>query len=193
MTLLQTHELDAWFRADPGKISQLRGLSDYNVMTTAENVFGHVDFNVEDPILADVNVRRAIESAIDRERIAADATNNVFVQTDTDQSVFSWALDHHQPFYPYDPAKAAQLLDQDGWKVGPDGMRVKNGTRLSLQLSYVGGQSIAEKLGGLMQQEAKAVGIELTQKTYPGNLYFASKQVVASSTRASINSRTMVG
>ncbi len=176
VTLLQTHELDAWFRADPGKITQLRGLSDYNVMTTAENVFGHIDFNVEDPILADVNVRRAIESAIDRERIAADATNNVFVQTDTDQSVFSWALDHHQPFYPYNPAKAAQLLDQDGWKVGLDGIRVKNGTRLSLQLSYVGGQSIAEKLGGLMQQEAKAVGIELTQKTYPGNLYFASKQ-----------------
>ncbi len=176
VTLLKTHEIDAWFRADPVKIDELRSLSGYHVSVTPENVFGHLDFNTKDPILADVNVRRALESAIDRTRITADATKGVFTQTDTDLSTFSWALDHHQPFYPYDPARAKALLEQDGWTVGPDGIRTKNGKRLSLQLSYIGGQSIAEELGALIQQETKAVGIEVTQKPYQANLYFASAQ-----------------
>ena len=176
VTELQTHEIDAWFRADPAKYGQLKSLSDYMVYVSAENVFGHVDFNVKDPILSDVNVRRAVESAIDRARIAADATSGVFVPTDTDQSVFSWANDHHAPFFPYNPKKAVALLDEAGWTPGPDGIRVRNGKRLSLQLSYIGGQSIAAKLGALIQQEAKAVGIEISQKTYPAPTFFGSAQ-----------------
>jgi peptide/nickel transport system substrate-binding protein len=176
VTQLQTHEIDGWFRADPAKYDQLKTLRDYKLYVSPENVFGHVDFNVKDPILSDVNVRRGIESAIDRARIAKDATNDVFATTDTDQSVFSWANDHHPTFYPYDPKKAAAMLDAAGWKPGPDGIRVKNGVRLSLQLSYIGGQSIATKLAGLIQQEAKAVGVEITQKPFPAVIFFASAQ-----------------
>ena len=176
VTQLQTHEIDAWFRADPAKIDQLRALSGYNVALTPENVFGHLDFNIKDPLLSDVAVRRAVESAIDRQRIVKDATNDVYQLSDTDQSVFSWANDHHAPFFPYDPSKATALLGAAGWTPGPDGIRVKNGRRLSLQLSYIGGQSIGEKIAGLIQQEAKAVGIEVTQKTYPSPIFFASKQ-----------------
>jgi peptide/nickel transport system substrate-binding protein len=176
VTLLQTHEIDGWFRAEPGKTDELRSLAGYTVYVTAENVFGHLDFNTKDPILADVNVRRAIESVVDRARIVSDATRGVYEQSDSDLSVFSWALDHHQPFYPYDPAKAAQLLDQDGWKVGPDGIRTKNGKRLSLQLSFIGGQSIAEEIAAIVQQDAKAVGVEITEKSYPATILFAAAQ-----------------
>jgi peptide/nickel transport system substrate-binding protein len=176
LTQLRTHEIDAWFRADPSLIHQLRALPGYRVYVSPENLFGHLDFNTRDPILADVNVRRAIASAIDRPRIAADATQGVYQVTDTDQSVYSWANDHHPMFFPYNPARARELLDADGWKVGPDGIRVRNGTRLSLQLAYVGGQSIADKLAALIQQEARAVGIEITIKTYPASLFFASAQ-----------------
>jgi peptide/nickel transport system substrate-binding protein len=176
VTLLQTHEIDAWFRAEPGKLTELRSIPGYRVLVNPENVFSHLDFNTKDPILADVSVRRAIESALNRPLIIADATKGVDLVTDTDLSTFSWALDHHEPFYPYNPTLARQLLDQAGWKVGPDGIRVKNGTRLSLQLSYIGGQSIAEEIGALIQEEAKAVGIEITQKPYQANLYFAAAQ-----------------
>jgi peptide/nickel transport system substrate-binding protein len=176
VTELQTHELDGWFRADPAKYDQLKGLSDYEIYVSEENRFGHIDFNTKDPILNDVNVRRAVESAIDRVRIAKDATDGVYIPSDTDQSTFGWANDHHAMFFPYNPNKAAALLDADGWKPGPDGIRVKNGKRLSLQLSYIGGQSIATKLAGLVQQEARAVGIEITQKPYPAPLFFNSAQ-----------------
>ncbi len=176
ITQLQTHEIDGWFRADPAQYGQLQALKGYRLYVSAENVFGHLDFNLKDPILSDVRVRQGVESAIDRPRLVKDATGDVFRPTDTDQSVFSWANDHHAPYFPYDPAKAASLLSAAGWQPGPDGIRVKNGKRLSLQLSYIGGQSIAEKIGGLMQQEGKAVGIEITQKSYPAPLFFGAAQ-----------------
>ncbi|MBV8338784.1 MAG: peptide ABC transporter substrate-binding protein, partial [Candidatus Eremiobacteraeota bacterium] len=175
-TQLQTHEIDGWFRADPAKYQQLRALQGYQIYVSAENVFGHLDFNTKDPILSDVRVRQAIESAIDRQRIVDDATGGVFALSDTDQSVFSWANDHHAPYFPYNPSKAAALLTEAGWIPGPDGIRVKDGRRLSLQLSYVGGQSIGEKLAGLMQQQARAVGIEIMQKNFPAPLFFAAAQ-----------------
>jgi len=175
-TQLQTHEIDAWFRADPGKYPKLQTLQGYNVILTPENVFGHIDFMTKDPILSDVNVRRGIESAIDRERIARDATYGVFQVTDTDQSVFSWANDHHKPYFPYDPPKARALLDAAGWKLGPDGYRHKNGQKLELQLSYIGGQIIAERLASLVQETERAVGVAITQKSYPTPIFFASQQ-----------------
>jgi peptide/nickel transport system substrate-binding protein len=176
VTQLQTHEVDAWFRADPAKYAQLKALKGYKVILSPENVFGHIDFNTKDPILNDVSVRQAIESSMNRQRMVDDATGGVYQSTDTDQSVFSWANDHHTPYFGYDPAKAVALLDAAGWKLGPDGIRAKNGTRLSLQLSYIGGQSIGQKVAGIIQQDAKAVGIEITQKTYPSTIFFASAQ-----------------
>ncbi|MDQ6780260.1 MAG: ABC transporter substrate-binding protein, partial [Candidatus Eremiobacteraeota bacterium] len=115
-------------------------------------------------------------SGIDRQRIARDATNGVFEVTDTDQSVFSWANDHHQPYFPYDPAKAKALLDAAGWVPGADGIRRKNGQRLELQISYIGGQVIAQRLASLVQEEMRAIGIAITQKPYPTPVFFASQQ-----------------
>jgi peptide/nickel transport system substrate-binding protein len=41
--------------------------------------------------------------------------------------------------YPYDPAKAAGLLDQAGWTMGPGGIRSKNGKQLSLDVLIFSG------------------------------------------------------
>jgi len=38
-------------------------------------------------------------------------------------------------YYPYDPRKAAALLDADGWKVGADGVRYRNGRPLTLVIN----------------------------------------------------------
>ena len=173
---LQTHEVDAWFHADPAIVGEMRKVAGFDVRISPLNIFGHLDFNVRDPILADVNVRRAVESAIDRRRIIADTTGNLFQTTDTDQPEWSWAADHHAPFFPYDPGKAAALLEHEGWRIGSDGIRVRNGRRLSLQLSTTAGGGLTSKIAALVQEDERAVGVEVNIKTYPGGLFFAGVQ-----------------
>jgi len=87
--------------------------------------------------------------------------------------------DYYEPNvtdHPYDPAKAKALLDAAGWVPGPDGIRRKNGQRLELQISYIGGQVIAQRLASLVQEEMRAIGIAITQKPYPTPVFFASQQ-----------------
>jgi peptide/nickel transport system substrate-binding protein len=60
-----------------------------------------------------------------------------------------------------DPAKANQLLDQAGWAKGSDGIRAKDGKRLSLSIQTVTGWSDFISLNDAMTQQLKEVGIEL--------------------------------
>jgi peptide/nickel transport system substrate-binding protein len=62
--------------------------------------------------------------------------------------------------YPYDPAKAKQILDAAGWKPGPDGIRAKGGVKLDFGLA-VRSESPENILAAKQVAEmAKPVGIQ---------------------------------
>lgn len=63
--------------------------------------------------------------------------------------------------FPYDPAKARQLLADDGWTAGPDGILVKDGQKFSFTLQYNAGNARREQLCAVIQQNLKDVGIEV--------------------------------
>jgi peptide/nickel transport system substrate-binding protein len=88
------------------------------------------------PALKDINVRHAISYAINPKVI----DKKVWLNTATPgTSVIPpvYTQFHYTPpasqTYHYDPAKAKALLNADGWKVGPNGIRVKNGKQLALR------------------------------------------------------------
>jgi hypothetical protein len=45
----------------------------------------------------------------------------------------------------YDPEKAKKLLDEAGWVVGADGIRAKDGVRLSLEMDTTDGSYLMDK------------------------------------------------
>jgi peptide/nickel transport system substrate-binding protein len=61
----------------------------------------------------------------------------------------------------YDPAAAKAQLDAAGWTTGPDGVRAKNGRRLTLSYPLTQFSAGAE----LLQDQLKQVGIELKLDT----------------------------
>jgi peptide/nickel transport system substrate-binding protein len=73
--------------------------------------------------------------------------------------------------YPYDPAKARQLLDQAGWNDGDgDGWREKDGARLHLD-AVVMGYGLVPEVSQLLQAQWKSIGVELAvQQVAYGNL-----------------------
>jgi peptide/nickel transport system substrate-binding protein len=73
-----------------------------------------------------------------------------------------------------DPAAARALLDADGWKVGADGIRRKNGVPLRLQLIDLAGSVSGAALDLQVMQMLHEIGIDTTYKTFNAGLYFAA-------------------
>lgn len=65
--------------------------------------------------------------------------------------------------YPYDPAKAKQILDDAGYKdVDGDGFREDpNGKKFEITLDYPTGNKIREKSAPIIQQNLKEVGLNI--------------------------------
>lgn len=86
--------------------------------------------NTRSPALSDPRVRRAIDLAISREDLVAAAQAGV-PATGAFAETYPFAAEGPLP---HDPARAAALLDEAGWTLGEDGVRVRDGERLELVL-----------------------------------------------------------
>ncbi|MFN2609057.1 MAG: ABC transporter substrate-binding protein [Acidimicrobiales bacterium] len=115
---------------------------------------------------ADLSIRKAVSLAIDRKAYV----NTVF-DGNADQGRWMGPESVLGPYanivtpVPFDPAQAKSVLDADGWKVGSDGIRVKDGRRLSL--TYLGTPEIQPAAPQFLQAELKDVGIDMVIKATP--------------------------
>jgi len=176
LTQLETGEIDLWPHVGSGYLDRVNALPGHSILMTPGAYFGHIDFNVSRPILADVRVRRALRLALDRKLILEKAFRNAGV---LQESMISQALPQYHAFalVPYDPAQANALLDQAGWKQrGSDGIRVKNGTRLSLEYAIYTGAPDVDTMVELIRGMWKAIGVEIVVKHYDTGLFFALAQ-----------------
>lgn len=115
----------------------------------------------------DPAVRQAIYHAINRDQLnklagggfAATASPTMLLP-DRDQKWIADPADLKTPGGP-DVARADQVLDQAGWVKGADGIRAKDGQRLSMTIQTVTGWSDFISLNDAMSQQLKQVGIEL--------------------------------
>lgn len=83
----------------------------------------------------------------------------------------SWAAnpDAMEPRYDYDPELANQLLDEAGWLPGSDGVREKEGQRLSFTMNTQSGSDILEQYITVMQQQWNEIGVEMTPQFEESN------------------------
>ena len=120
----------------------------------------YLNFNAADPLLSDAKLRGAIARLIDQKTIV-DGLYQGVDQVATSvllPSSWSYAADIRQPGH--DPAAARRILDELGWKPGPDGIRVKDGKRLSLVLSTHSEDPNRVQAVELIQNGLKQAGID---------------------------------
>jgi len=151
---------------------------------TPGNAWEQLTLNLDNPILADASVRQAIAYGLNR-----DALNEAVMfgkaQVATSQvPSWSWAFEPSLPHYDSNQAQANQVLDRAGWKrSGTDGIRAKNGQRLSLK--YWGTPaSFRPALMAMVKDQLAQVGIELNIDSFPSSTLFdasgASPQAMVS-------------
>jgi len=138
MVSLRTHEVDL---IRVRSATQIPSLPTDGVTRTTTPSFGweQLSFNLANPALADVRVRRALTLAVDREAIVRDAGHGMYHTDRLMLPMFQWALDPSVRLPAFDPAAANALLDRSGWVVGADGMRHKDGATLRFTMVYVSG------------------------------------------------------
>jgi peptide/nickel transport system substrate-binding protein len=169
---LRTHELDLWTPVAPHYVPDLRKIAGVRVLMTPSFFYDHIDFNMSHPALADPAVREALRYATDRKAINNKVRFGTYILT---ESVVSPASSYYEqmPLVPFDIKKANAILDAAGWTRGKDGIRAKNGIRLSLTYASSSGSPDTDTqllmIGGWWKQ----LGIDFTVRHYLAALFFA--------------------
>ena len=128
----------------------------------------------EKPNLSDVKVREALFAAIDREQIKSVVWNGLNY---TEEPSGSLSLFSFQPGYvdalaatgrkDGDVEKAKKLLDEAGWVEGADGVREKDGEKLTITFPVHGDSATIENRGKVIQQQLNAVGFDVNLEVRP--------------------------
>jgi peptide/nickel transport system substrate-binding protein len=156
---LQTGSIDLDLQLEPTDVKNLSSQKGISISRGVAPGFPVcIWMNVAAGPLADVKVRQAILYAFDRKTMLASVYGGQYAPAYGPLSPVSWSYDtalNHM--YQYNVAKAASILNADGWKVGPGGIRVKNGKKLTIRF-FDGGDS---RRGEYLQANLKKVGINL--------------------------------
>jgi peptide/nickel transport system substrate-binding protein len=170
---LLTNEVDATFFADVSRIETFRALPNHRIIVTPGPYFSALTFNVADPITKNLAVRQAFALAIDRHALVAKVTHGVYDADTAMRGLFTWAFDPRAGRPAYDPQRAQALLVKDGWIAGADGVRVKKGRRLELQLAFRAGSDVEAGFVSLIVEDERAVGINVMTKRYSREEFIA--------------------
>ncbi len=135
--------------------------------------YSHLDLQLDNPILADLRVRRALLMGIDRQAIVDKLMGGRVPVANSFVNPLEPQYTPDVPTYPYDPARARALLAEAGWTPGPDGVcRNAAGERLSLQFSTPTGVRARELQQQVMQSQWRAIGVETVIKNEPARTLF---------------------
>ena len=139
----------------------------YNFHEFPANGYTYFGLMQTHPILGDKNVRQALAYGLDRQQIVDTIYNGRATVLNTNMPPISWAFKEGLNDYAYNKEKAIELLEAAGWtEVGADGIRIKDGERLSFSLVTSSGNTQYEAVLIVTEQQWKEIGVEVDVQYY---------------------------
>lgn len=171
---LELGTIDVVLSVDAGELDHLMATPGIKMVEIAPRpsveFFG---FKTTRPLMKDLAVRRAVSHAIDRQELVEAiyygwaVEPKGFVLPDTP----GYSKNAENLWAYYDPVEARRLLDEAGWAVGSDGIRVKDGQRLRLTLLLTL-TALNEEMALVLQAQLRDVGIDLEINLADGNAFW---------------------
>lgn len=158
---LQSGEIDLMRNVPPANANAMQDNSNYTVAVNSVARVRALYLNTEKDGLSELDVRKAINYAIDRDEII----NNVlegFGEPAT--GLFPPNLPWGNPSIKgceYSVAKAKELLDKSGWLDNGSGVREKQGQRLEFTLLTYGSRPELPNIAQVLQAQLAQVGIKI--------------------------------
>ncbi|MDO5424861.1 MAG: ABC transporter substrate-binding protein [Eubacteriales bacterium] len=129
----------------------------FNLPTTEPEEIDGITYG--NALTSDVNVRRAINLAIDREEMIENVLNGYGTAAYSVCDKMPWYNEEAVTEYDLDAAKA--LMDEAGWVEGSDGIREKDGEKAELTLMFANGDSVRQALAEDTANQLRELGISV--------------------------------
>lgn len=145
----------------------------YDVVYKPSLLYEHVDLMLDNPMLADRQVRRALLHAVNRVAISEQLFEGKQPVAHGNVNPLDTVYDPDAPKYPHDPALAGAMLDEAGWSEIRDGVRHNAaGERLSFELMTTAGNRTRELVEQVIQSDLKQVGVDVRLRNEPARVLF---------------------
>ncbi|MGH9509052.1 MAG: ABC transporter substrate-binding protein [Terriglobales bacterium] len=122
------------------------------------SIYSYLALNLEDPILKDARVRRALAYAIDRRPVLHYLWRDQARPAASLLPPEHWAYESGVTAYTYDPERARKLLDDAGYPA-------RGGVRFRLTMK-TSTEETTRLLAAVLQQQLREVGIALDIRSY---------------------------
>lgn len=154
-------------------VARLQGSSDVTIVEYAQLQTTYMGMNMTKTPTDDLNVRQALNYAINKDEIVQGAyfglgtPARTHLHPDT-PGFWEGALDVAPTS---DPDKAKQLLEEAGWVEGSDGIREKDGTPLEMPLWVINASETVLQ-AQIIEQQLSQVGVRVNTVQYEESAWF---------------------
>ncbi|WP_050607728.1 ABC transporter substrate-binding protein [Clostridium niameyense] len=155
---LQTGEIDVAY-IEPSQVSKVEKLDNVKVYKLKTADYRCMMYNMRSDLFKDVNLRKALNYCIDRKGMVngillgygSVAYSPLQINKFNDEKVEK---------YSYNLDKANKMLDEAGWKKGSDGIRVKDGKKLTFKITAPKTDEVRVKIAEYYANQFKKVGVD---------------------------------
>jgi peptide/nickel transport system substrate-binding protein len=165
---LETGEIDA-ARVEPKDVERLKkndSLSFHSYLAPGYTYIAWNQLRGGKEFLRSTSIRQALAYGLDTQAVIDSVLLGEGQKVYAHTPPVSWAYDRSGlDEYPYDPAKARQLIEAEGWAAGPDGIYEKGGQRLELTMVTNSGNKTREALLQVATEQYREIGIAVTPRT----------------------------
>lgn len=156
----------------PSDRERLKANPKLNVFEWQSTAFDCLQYNIKSPFFGDKRVRQAFAHSINIEAIIKGIYKGGCTPAATSFPSGFWFSNPKVKPYAYNVELSKKLLDEAGWKPGPDGIRAKDGKRFGIEILTNQGDPAREKLVVYLQTALKVVGVEVRPKIVEWNTLF---------------------
>ena len=160
--MIETGDADMNIETPPRDVERLQGVDGVAVASFPRFSCNNIGFNMEKPLFQDIKVRQGIMHAINRDEIVEFV---MFNQATAAEGYLPPAMlgatprEQTLPLVKYDPDQAQALLDEAGWTMGSDGVREKDGQKLSFVIYLI--LEIQEQVCQVVQAQLADIGVDM--------------------------------
>ncbi|AKK10079.1 ABC transporter family substrate-binding protein [Corynebacterium uterequi] len=169
-------ELDAASAGNKDRYAAVSDMDGIDIRMATRTANSLLTLNAEAPNLADIKVRQAIATAIDRNQIGEIVFDGV-PYTETPPGSFTLfgfqegAEDNYSTAVEkFDPEAAKALLDEAGWTLAEgETIRTKDGEPLKVRYTVIGEDPVSNAMSIAVQSMLKNIGVDVVIENHPSS------------------------